>query len=251
MKKKIILIISFIIVLLVAYFGYKGFNLYYYDINGITTQDFETFVDQFSISDTITLKHKNIQDNDYFQYQNMKIRNDFKEFKELEPSTNVGDSSPKLVLKDENNNTSKAFWMGFTDTYVNLLKTDKTLFGTEDKRITNSNLTNILEKNNINNDIELFKYLSSQKNVKNNIFTSVKEMKENYAIQFMISVIMPTMDSITLINGDYEGYIFNLKNNMKEVSILKNNKRYTFIFMSKTTITNEYLTDILSTIVIE
>lgn len=46
-------------------------------------------------------------------------------------------------------------------------------------------------------------------------------MKENYTIQFMVSVIMPQMDSITLINGDYQGYIFNLKNNMKEVSILK------------------------------
>ena len=40
----------------------------------------------------------------------------------------------------------------------------------------------------------------------------------------MVSVIMPQMDSITLINGDYQGYIFNLKNNMKEVSIFKKRK---------------------------
>lgn len=250
MKKKTILIISLIIILLVAYFGYKGFNLYYYNINRIATQDFETFVDQFNISNTITLKYKDVQDNDYFEYQNIKIRNDFKEFEELETSTSVG-TSPKLVLKDDNNNTTKAFWMGSTDTYVNLLKADKTLFGTEDKKITNSNLTDILEKNNINNDVELFNYISEQKYVKNNIFTSVKKMKENYAIQFMASVIMPTMDSITLIKGDYDGYMFNLKDNMKEVTILKNDKRYVFIFMSKTTLTNEYLTDILSTIVIE
>ncbi len=248
MKKKIILIISFI--LLILYFGYKGFNLYYYNINQITTQDFETFVEQFNISDTINLKHKDIESNDYFQYKNIKIRNDFKDFEQLELNTNVDNSSPKLVLKDKTNNTSKAFWMGIADTYVYLAKADKTLYGTNDNRITNTNLTSILEKNNIHNDIELLNYLSNQKYVKNNIFTSVKKMKENYTIQFMMSVMMPTMNSITLINGDYEGYIFNLKDNMKEVSILKNNKRYTFMFISDTTLTKEYLTDILSTIVI-
>ena len=246
MKKKTILIISSIIVLFIAYFGYKGFNLYYF-----TTQDFEISAEQFNISDTITLKHKDIQDNDYFQYKNIKIRNDFKEFEQLESNTNVDTFSPKFVLKDATNNTSKSFWMGIDDPYVYLLKADKTLYGTNAHRITNTNLTSILEKNNIHNDVELFHYLSSQKNVRNNIFTSVQKMKENYAIQFMISVIMPTMDSITLIHGDYEGYIFNLKDNTKEVSILKNDKRYVFIFISDTTITNEYLTDILSTIVIE
>ncbi len=249
--KKLILIISIIIILLVIYFGYKGFNLYYYNTNSINIKDFETYVKQFNISNTITLKHKDIQDNDYFQYQNIKIRNDFKDFKQLESSTSTDTFSPQLVLKDENNNTSRAFWMGTTDTYVYLLETDKTLFGAEDRRITNTNLTKILKKNNINNDIELFNYLSSQKNIKNNIFTSVKKMKENYTIWFMISVIMPTMNNITLINGDYEGYIFNVKDSIKEVSILKNNKRYTFVFIDNTTLTDEYLTDILSTIVID
>ena len=140
--------------------------------------------------------------------------------------------------------------MSVADTYVNLLKLDKSLFGTEDKRITNTDLANILEKNKINNDIELFKYLEKQKDVKNNIFTSAKEMKENYTIQFMVSVIMPQMDSITLINGDYQGYIFNLKNNMKEVSILKNGKRYVFMFLNTTYFTDEKINDLLNTIVI-
>ncbi len=246
MKKKIILIISFIIVLLVAYFGYKGFNLYYFN-----TSNFEKFTEQFSISDTITLKLKDTKNNDYFQYKNIKIRNDFKDYEQLELDTNVDNTSPKLVLKDATHNTSKAFWMGIADTYVYLSKADKTLYGTNDNRITNTNLTSILEKNNIYSDIELFNYLSNQKYVRNNIFTSVKKMKENYAIQFITSVMIPEISSITLINGDYEGYIFNLKDNMREVSILKNNKRYVFSFISDSTITNEYLTDILSTIVIE
>ena len=79
---------------------------------------------------------------------------------------------------------------------------------------------------------------------------TAKEMKENYTIQFMVSVIMPQMDSITLINGDYQGYIFNLKNNMKEVSILKNGKRYVFMFLNTTYFTVEKINDLLNTIVI-
>ena len=214
MKKRNILIISLtIIILLIAYFGYKAFNLKYYTINNINNPN---------------------------QYKNMKIRNDFKDYSKMEDSAK--NSSTKLVLKDENNKTIKAFWMGITDTYVYLLKNDKTLFGTDDSRITNTDL---------NNDIGLFNYLSKQKNIKNNLFTSIKKMKENYAIEYMTSVVMPTIDNITLINGDYEGYIFNIKSNTKEVSILKDNKRYAFIFIDKNNLTDEYLKSILSTIVID
>lgn len=249
--KKRNLIISFIVILLFVYFGYKEFCLVYYDINRDTTEEFETFVKQFNISNTITIRHKEVEDNNYFEYQNIKIRNDFKKYKALDTLSSVEGFSQKLVLRDENNNIISAFWMGSTDTYVYQLKTDKTLFGTDVKRVTNVTFTNILEKNNINTDIELFDYYSKQKYIKNNIFTSVKKIKENYAKYFMISVMMPTMENITLINGDYNGYIFNITNNMKEVSILKNDKKYVFVFLNATTLTEEYLTDILSTIVIE
>lgn len=245
MKKKGVLII---IVSLFLYFGYKGLNLFYYNVNRITTQDYESFVNQFSIKNTITIKHKEVQSNDYLEYQNIRIRNDFKSFRKLEPTTG---GSQKYILDDENRSIKTSFWLGTAATYTNLLKTDKTLFGTGNHRITNTDLTDILEKYNINNDIELFNYISERKNVKNNIFTSVKEMRENYTIQFMVSVIMPQMDNITLINGDLEGYIFNLKNNMKEVSIIKNNKRYVFMFINTEYFTNEYIKDLLSTVVID
>ncbi len=249
MKKKSILIISFIIILIIVYFSYKGFNLYYYNVNNITTQDSKNNVEQFNISNTITIKHSSVEVNEYFEYQNMKIRNDFKDYSRLDQ--NIENSSPKLILKNQDNNTTKSFWMGIADTYVDMLKADKTLFGIGDKRISNIDFSNVLKNNNINNDIDLFNYLSKQKDIKSNIFTSVKEMKENYTIQFMISVIMPTVDSITLINGDYDGYIFNIKNGMKEVNIIKDNKRYVFMFIDETDLNDEYLKDILSTIVIE
>lgn len=240
MKKRKILVL-FIICLGIVYFGYKGVNLVYYHIS-------DDFKNDFHLNHTITITHHEVASNDYLEFQNIKIRNDFKNYEKLNFDAEIETTSPKFVLKDENGEVMKAFWMGSTDTYVYLLSADKTLYGTEDKRITNTNLTNILEKNNIHDDIELFSYLSNSKNIQNNIFTNVKKMKENYAIQSIMSIIMPTPNNITLINGDYKGYIFNFENNMQEVSILKNNKRYVFDFKNNNHLTDEYLSDILGTI---
>ena len=165
-KKNVVLVVVGILLLVCLYFGYKGFNLFYYNVDRITTQDYDDFISQFTIKDTMTINHKNVESNDYLEYQNIKIRNDFKDFEKLEQTT--GETSLKLILKDENEKTKSSFWMSVADTYVNLLKLDKSLFGTEDKRITNTDLANILEKNKINNDIELFKYLEKQKDIKNN-----------------------------------------------------------------------------------
>ncbi len=158
MKKKILIPIL-IVILILLYFGYKEFNLLYYDIDNITIFDYETFVNNFKIKDTLTIEHKEIDSNDYLQYKNIKIKNDFKNFEKIDStldSSNI--SSEKFILK---NDTTAAFWMSITDTYVYLLKSDKTLFGTEDKRITNTNLTDVLNKYNIDSDIDLFNFLSN------------------------------------------------------------------------------------------
>ncbi len=249
MKKKNILVSIFIILLLV-YFSYKGFYLHYYKVHYNSTQELENSVKQIAIKDTMTIQPSLVESNEYFEYQNIKIRNDFKEYTQFEQ--NVENSSPKLILKDQNNHTIKSFWMGIADTYVDMLKADKTLFVEEEKKISNVDFNIVLKKNNINNDIDLFHYLSNPKNIHNTLFTSVKKMKENYTIQFMVSVILPTMNNITLINGEYDGYIFNINNGMKEVNFINNNnKRYVFTFIDEVDITDEYLRDILSTIVIE
>ena len=110
--------------------------------------------------------------------------------------------------------------MGTAYTYVDILKNDSTLFGTNDKRISNTSFTNLLEKNNIHNDIQLFQYLVKHKLKKNNIFTSVKNMKEEYSLQFIVSIMLPTIDHITLIDGDYQGYILKGSKDISNTSFL-------------------------------
>ena len=256
MKNKKFLIIIVAILLVLSYFVYKGFCLYYYDIGNITTENYKDYFETLRFTDTMTIRTQKLKEDDYLVFKNVKVKNEFSNFKLLE--NQVSDNNIKYVLYDENNNLKASFWMGITDSYVNLFKTDITLFGTEDKRINNTNLTDILNKNNIKNDIELFRYLEKHKNVKNNIFTPVKTMKENYSLQFMVSVAIPLIDGITLIDGDYQGYIFNIKSNdsnisnMREARILFNDKVYTFLFLNKDIeyFTSDYIQNILNTIVI-
>lgn len=242
MKKRIIIIS---ISLLIIYFSYKIFILKYYDI-----EKFSNLLD-FNYKDKITIKHKDIDDNSYLKFKNLKIRNDFKLYQNLDQIVDENSSS-KLVLKDTNNKVIKAFWMGYTNTYLDLLKSDKTFFGQSNiKIIKNINIEDILKMHKISNDILLFDYLLNNKNNNNNIFTSVKKIKENYTIYSISSIMIPENISITLIDGDYKGYIFNLKDNIREVNILKDDKRYTFTFMDTNNVDNEYLNDILNTVVVE
>jgi hypothetical protein len=247
MKRKGIVMIA-LVVMVGFYFGYKGFNLYYYNINHITTENYQNFVDKLNITNTIHIQGQVLEDNQYLSFQNMKVRNDFIHFTKLD--NQYSEDTVKYVLYDENNQVKASFWMSKTNSYLDLFKTDVTLFGTEDKRITNTDFSDFLEKNNINDDIELFQYLEKNKDVKNNIFTSVKQMKENYTIQFMASIVMPQIEGITLIDGDYKGYILNLTEDAKEVSILKNNERYVFVFLKLDYFTDEVIESLLNTIVI-
>ena len=57
-------------------------------------------------------------------------------------------------------------------------------------------------------------------------------------------------NDINEIKGDYVGYILNL-NNMKEVSILKNKKRYILTFLGNDYFTDDYVRELLNTIIIE
>ena len=49
-KKNVVLVVVGILLLVCLYFGYKGFNLFYYNDDRITTQDYDDFISQFTIS---------------------------------------------------------------------------------------------------------------------------------------------------------------------------------------------------------
>lgn len=243
MKKKTFILVTVIFV----YFIYKCCYLFYYNINNITVINYNEIINSIGKQNTITIKRNILEEDKYLKINDAKLRNDFKDFKKLDGN---GADSDKYLLYD-NNKVKAAFWATVTDSYVDRFKNNHELFGINNKNISKQYISNFYNKNNIKNDIDLFNYLKDKKNIKNNIFTSVNKMKENYMIQFFTAVSMPIIDSITLISGDYDGYIFNLSSSGKEVSILKNNKRYVFTFLYSEYFDDSFIEDLISTIVIK
>lgn len=248
-KKRVILVISLVIVLLVAHFGYKGFLLFYYNTNSLKMDGFDEIVDGLKIKDTMTINRSQVEDGKYLEFKGIKVKNDFEEFTKLESPQATKDSL-KLVVYNEDNSVQASFWMSEATTYLDILKAEKEVFGNGTKAISTDSLEEYLKSKNINNDIDLFKYLREHKNDKNSIFTSSKRMKEHYSMFEISYIILPKVNGITLIDGDYTGYIFNM-DNMKEVNILKNDKRYVFIFINTDYFTDEYIKELLETVVID
>ena len=247
MKKKIIILT--IIFVLLAYFGYKGFNLFYYNIDNITIQNYDSFKDRLNTKKTITINNKKLNESDYLISNNIKIRNDFKNYI-FDDSYNV-DKFVKYNLYDENNKVKSSFWFGIEDSYVSLLKSNSLVLFGDDSKVKNVNYKKILEKNNVVNDIDLINFLANNSDRKNNIFTPVKKMRENYSIQYLNSIITPIITEFILINGDYQGYILKLQANIKQVTILKDNKRYSFVFYGSEFDDENYIIDLISTIIID
>lgn len=249
-KNKIILavVLCLLLVLVGSYLIYK--NHYLLKYNSSNT-NYETIINTKKFNSTMTIESKNLNNEDYLTIKNIKIKNDFKDFKEQKEE----DGNTKYILYNENNNIVASFLVNTTDSFVYKLKNDQTLYDGVKGKLSSSDLISLFSENNINNDIELFNYLSKIKNTKNNIFTSVKVMKTNFILEFIASQL-PDVSSTMLINGNYEGYIFDIEkeneSTVKEVRLLDNDKTYviTFTNVSKEYFTNAYINELLNSIVL-
>lgn len=234
-KRKIILAVIIILLVVVSYFGYKEYNLYKYTLH------YDGDDANFKITDTIKVD-SNIAD-DYLSFDEVSFKNDFSDF---DKSDIHGDIVAGYILKDKEGKVNKSFSYIKTDEKVDVLRK---LEETDGFNINKKDNQKILDKNNIKNDLDLIKYLSENDLAKSNIFTSLSDMKENYFFNYVKIIELPEINGITLIEGDYSGYILN-DDNIKEVHILKNDKNYVFLFIGSE-YTDEYIEEFLNTLVIK
>lgn len=247
-KKKKIIIFGTLAFLVCIYFGCKVFYLYYYDIKRITTEDLNEITGSLNFSDTITIQTKKLSDSEYIVFDDMKLKNPFPDFKEVEIFSN--DDFKTYALSSEGKYFKTAIMMGKENTLLERLKNDSTLFESVNNKISNADAVKFLNKNHITNDIELLQFLYQVKEEKNHIFTNVGKMKERYTLYSIVLTTIPIIHNISLIDGDYTGYVLN-SNNLREVTILKNNKRYIYTFYNLDYFTNESIKNLLNTIEIQ
>lgn len=236
-----------ILVVLGGYFLYKIGSLVYYH-----RFDYQyNIIPDLEIEDTVRLNyHKELEDGEeYLEFENIKIRNDFKDFEYREDISN--DKDVKYVIYDDEGNVKVSFWIGIVDSYVSMLKSDIEVYANNRRGINVEGIKEYLDSKGISNDIHLLKYLEEHSDDKNNIFTSVKEMKGRYVLNNLIEMMFPVMDEITLINGTYAGYMFDLKVGGKQVCILDDDKCFVFTFIGDDYFSDDYIYELLDTIVIE
>jgi len=247
-KITLLSILSIIIFVFLSFVIFKAIILNKYYVE--QTSDSQKIIDGLSMDKTMTIYKKTISENEYLIEENIKIRNDFESFAKIDE---VGDTT-KYVLRHESDDLIASFWIGVSElTYINMFASDSIIiFNEKDSgQFNNSDRKYFLLRNDINDDVDFLKYIKENYYAKSNLFTGIREIKENYALNTFVSIALPNVESTTLITGDYSGYIFNLKNNIREVHILRNDKSYNFMFIGEDYTSDEYIKDILSTLEIK
>ena len=247
MKKKILIMIGIVLIVLL-FVGYKGYYYLTYRPENISDKNYDEFMKSFEIHNDININKKNVKDNNYLIFRNIKIRNDFKDYIVRYES----EDNKTYELKDKSGNIKAIFRIGIEDNEINdFLK--EGMFNKKDKE-------KFLSNHNITNDKELLDFIIKKHNTNNTIFTSVNKMKENAMIQYLTFVSLSNPTYITKINGAYTGYIIGKEKNnspntkyknINTIRILNNNKIYSFGFWISDEFTEEYLKDIIETIIIE
>jgi len=244
----IVVLLTFLVAV-IGFVSYKGIMLVKYNVEPI--ENYEELINSLSMDETLKIYKRTINENEYLKNKDIKIRNDFDDYELIDSALEY--DSTKYLLYNDNGEVESAFWMGSMDQYINIFTSDSlTIYGTKDNgQFSDADRKYFLLKNDINDDIDFFKYIKNNYYLKNTMFTNIRKMKENYAVNLFVQIALPSFDSMTLISGDYTGYIYNLNNRLREVHILKHDKSYVFTFMGEKLITDEYICDLLSTLEIQ
>lgn len=227
----------------------------------VYTQDLymknEVYDKEYGIGNVLNItKYTNEEKNNTAYFSNksnnysIKVKSYFDDFE-------VGDSDYNYeyyMLYDDDNHVEAAFMMGMFDTQIENINgnVEDSIYYEFDYwplYISNYLRKMFLKKHNIKNDIDLIKYIRKREKIKCNFFTSIYKIKENYFFNF-IETSYPPLDNITYIEGDINGYIYQV-DDYKQACIIKNNKLYCLTFYKLNYFTDDIIEDVLRSVIIE
>ena len=219
------LLLVFIVLVVGIFLGYKLYILAQY-----SNLSFKSISDSYKIEDTLEIKNNLLNAEEYLQYSNIKIRNEFDDYNKI-----VSDNTITYI----NNGKRAKLTIKTTKSYLEEYFLKNNALGNDEERI------NYIKKNNLNSDEELFTFIAGD-NYQRNLFTSSHKIKGIYSLYEVASTI--NSDKLVKIIGDIKGYMF-VSKDTKEVSIEKGNNVYHFIF-SGSYFTEDKVIDLIKTIVI-
>ena len=256
-KNIVCTILAIIFLFLFLLFGYKYSLLNEYTFK--KPENVDEILKGLKNNKEIKVYKRTIPENEYFVLGSFKMKNVFDgyvqegEVVDIQPylfRKKDGDKSYGITFPNEINNYQ------IIDTYT----ADVLLGNVEgennfEKKFNAADRKYFLLKNDINNDVDFYKYVADNYYKENNIFMSKREMMENYSFNTFVAIAVPQIEGITYLSGDYEGYIINLgtKNGITvtEVSIIKYGRRFGFVTTDPRFANDEFLIDLIGTIEIK
>lgn len=191
---------------------------------------------------------------DYFQNESnsykIKIKNYLNNFEQGDKD----ESYEYQIYYNEENKVNAAFMVGQFDTKMSAInsKSEESIFYEYNHfplYISETLRDSFIKKHNIENDVDLIKYIRERKKIKCTFTTPIVDIKENYFYNF-IETSLPNLEKITYLEGDLEGYIYE-GNDSKQACIIKDNKLYALTFFKLSYFTDEIIEDILRSLIIE
>lgn len=242
----------FIIICVICYFIlfllFKAVIVFiqdYYMDNGIYDKSYVA-------GKTLEIKTNKDIDN-YFETKSdnfkVKVKNVFDGF-ELDEQ----DSNYETYILNEEGDIKAVFLVGQYNTQVsniNNYEEDSYYFEFNHFPLYLSNIlrNKYLNKHNIENDIDLIKYIRGREKVKCDMLTPITTIKENYFFNY-IELSLPPLENITYLEGDLEGYMLE-GDNYKRAFIIKGDKLYCLTFHKLEYFNDDMIKEILESLVIE
>lgn len=254
-KNIIYTILTIVVLFTLIFFGYK-----YSLLNDYTYKkpdNVDEILKGLKNSKEIKIYKRTIPESDYFVLGNFKMKNVLDgyvqegEVVDIQPylfKKKDGDKSYGITFQNENSNYQ------LIDTYTSDIAVGDAGDGDSsfEKKFNAADRKYFLLKNDINNDVDFYKYIADNYYKENNIFMSKREMMENYSFNTFVAISVPQIEGITYLSGDYEGYIINLgtKNGITvtEVSIIKYGRKYGFVTTDPRFANEDFLINLIGTI---
>lgn len=239
-----------IISIIGMFFCYKLILIIKYNTKGLNSKS--EIVDGLKKDSNLKIYKKTIEEEKYILFDNIKIRNDFKNYEIIK------NTYPEGLIKLENKNKnddiqyiyiSKGPQIIDVFTDDNLFFSNTTKINNTTKYFTSADRKYFLLKNDINNDVDYFKFVKNNYIIESNIFMSKRTILENYAFNIFSSIVIPKTEYIKYISGDYQGYITKI-NKSQEVNIIRDDYNYKFYFFGEN-LDEKYIIELLSTLEIK
>ncbi len=224
-SKRIIIIISLLVIAI-----YVGVKVYCYNKYSHSKK---SEIPSITITGKMTVNHVDLDENDYITFNNIKFKDIFEGYEK-----EIDDNIYKIILKDNDGQIQKAVLIGTEDQFVDIIR------DYEDFK----ELYNSVKKENINNDVELLKYMGKHNNDKVKFFMTIKKQKQIYSINEFKEMMLPTIEYVKEINGYYTGYLFKTNKNILDVNILKD-KNYYFSFIGDND--ENFVNEFINTVIIK